>query len=96
MLTYTKGSVLAVRGTFTNAAGIPQDPSTVYAYVRSPAGKETKYTYGVNVELQRESQGVYKIDVHLNESGLWNVCIESEGLGEAAGERQYFVRPSAF
>jgi hypothetical protein len=93
---YDIGDVVYCRGTFKDANGDLQDPSTVVAKIKSPSGGITTYTYGVDINLVRISQGIYSVSVSIGISGLWAYRFQSTGTGQTAGEQQFKVRRSFF
>lgn len=57
---------------FTNFAGAPTDPTAVLFTLVSPSGVETVYTYGVGVEIVKDSTGTYHYDLTaLEELSYW-------------------------
>lgn len=95
-LTYDKGDVLRITGTYTNAVGAAIDPSVPMFSVRAPSGATTTYTYPTDVSLVRLSQGIYYSDVRFTTAGKWSVRMHSTGTGEASAEQEYVVKQSAF
>jgi hypothetical protein len=96
MQTYDKGDVLRVIGTFTDVDNALVDPGSVVFSYRTPAGTKHDLTYLQDPEVIRESPGVYYFDLSFTESGQWCVAYRSSGNGQAAAERNYFVRTSCF
>jgi hypothetical protein len=47
------------------------DPSSVTCIVRTPAGVQTTYTYGVDAALSKVSVGLYQVVIHLQERGTY-------------------------
>jgi hypothetical protein len=72
------------------------DPTTVVCKIRTPAGVETAYTYGVDPEVVRDSAGAYHFDLLLTEALTWWHRWTGTGLLVAAGEQPIYVEPSAF
>lgn len=95
-LSYDKGDVLRVQGQYLDLNNVAVDPIVVKFSVKTPSGLITTYTYLTDAQLVRSAAGTYSVDVHLNESGTWFVRHFATGTGEAAAEKQYFVRVSAF
>ena len=93
---YDKGDLVRCTGTFTNSAGNPVDPTTVTFKVRDPPLNEMEYVYGVDAEVVRDDQGIYHVDVSVDESGRWRYHWQSTGTGQAAGEAEFSVRRSWF
>jgi hypothetical protein len=96
ILAYDKGDVLGITGTYRNAAGTLIDPSVPKFSFKNPDGEITTYTYPDDAQLQRISQGIYKVDLPFSASGSWLVRHWSTGTGAASEERQYLVRESVF
>jgi hypothetical protein len=92
---YDRGDVLRVTGTYTNAAGTAVDPVVVRLRYRTPSGAITTITYP-DAGVVRVSAGVYYGDIRFTESGRWVVRHESTGTGEAATEKEYYVKASLF
>lgn len=70
----------------------PVDPDTLSVWVTDPAGVETEYVYGDDVEVVRDAVGEYHIDIDANQSGVWYVGFYGGGDGQAADEIQLTVR----
>lgn len=92
--TYDKSDLVRVPVTFRNAAETPTDPTTVTFYFKTPAGEETSYVYGTDVELVRDSAGVFHVDVLADEPGMWVWRWKGTGLVAQADEGQFYVQPS--
>lgn len=92
------GALVRLKGTFTNAAGLPIDPTAVSIFVTDPAGTTTEYTYGEEGTVVKESSGVYYQDVSItNLPGTWYWRAQSTGTGQAAAERRFdVIRPYAY
>ena len=93
---YDKGDLVRCSATFKNSAGAEIDPSAVTFKFEDPSGDATTYVYGIDIELVRDDEGDYHVDISLDESGVWSYRWESTGVGEAAEERYFEVRPSLF
>jgi len=61
MNTYVGGTTVEIILRFTDADGAAVDPATVTAYIKTPAGTVTTYTYGVDSALTKVTTGVYKL-----------------------------------
>lgn len=94
--TYHNGDEVRFKGTFTDADGAVQDPSTVYFQILNPSETTTSYQYTVDVEVKRESEGIYYIDLPLTTEGWWYYRWYSTGSGRAADEGGVYVEPSRF
>ena len=95
-MAFDKGDLVRCTGTFTNSAGTVVDPTVVLFKVKSPAGTTTTYTYGTDVEVVRDSAGVYHVDVDGNAAGQWYYRVYSTGTGQAAEEGRFSVDGSEF
>lgn len=49
------------------------DPSTITLTITRPSGSQLVYSYGVDPEIVRKSQGEYYIDQFVDEVGIWNI-----------------------
>jgi hypothetical protein len=87
------GTGVRVTGTF-RVAGVATDPTTVTASIRSPAGATTTYEYGDDVELVKDSTGVYHVDVDPTLAGRWVYAFAGSGAAQAAGEEIFIVEDS--
>lgn len=96
MQTYHKGTEVRCKGTFTDAAGAAISPSVVKFKLKDPDGANTTYIYGPDVQLVKDSNGNYHVDVDANKAGEWHYRFESAGGGKAAGETGFEVAPSVF
>ena len=94
---YELGDLVRVVGSFSNSTtGAAADPDVVFFSYRNPAGVTVELTYGVNVAVVRDGIGVYHSDVNANASGRWHWRWHSTGLGQAADEGEFYVKPSPF
>jgi hypothetical protein len=93
---YDVGDVVRCTGTFTDADGNVVDPTAVTFKFEDPSGNETSYVYGTDPEVVRVSQGVYRVDVTIDESGIWYYRFVSTGTGAAASEEFFKIRPTRF
>lgn len=93
---YDVGDLIRCTGTFTDADGNVQDPTTVIFKMREPDGTITTYTYNVDDEAVRSSEGVYYVDVSATSHGVWSYRWAGTGTGQAAGETQFRVYDSRF
>ena len=72
----------------------PADPSDVSLITRAPDGTLTTYIYGVDGEVDRINEGIYRGTINPNISGRWR--IRWEGTSPAIGvvETWFDVNPS--
>lgn len=97
MKEFALGASVRVRGKFKNpSTGLLFNPSVVKASYRHAAEAVTTKVYGVDVELVRESLGIYYIDIDANAVGEWHWRIFSEGTGQTAEEGTFKVPTSNF
>jgi hypothetical protein len=90
---YTEGALLRVTCTFS-VAGVLTDPTTVTAVVRSPVGTTTTYLFGIDVELVKDSTGVYHVDIDANAGGRWIYRFAGTGTAQAADDEIFLVEDS--
>jgi hypothetical protein len=93
MTNYPEGTVVTVKGTFTNTAGAVQDPATVKLTVVTPDGVEATYVYGTDADMLKSSTGVYTCNLDTTaKRGLWLYTWWSVGSGQAdSGEKEFYV-----
>ena len=72
MRTYDIGDLVRLTGTFRNAAGVLTDPTTVTCRIERPDETETVYLYGTDVEVVRDSAGIFHVDVVPANPGEWS------------------------
>lgn len=90
-MSYSVGDLIRITGTFTSAAGSATDPGTVIAKYRDPAGTVTTLIYLTDAALQKESTGVYYVDIDANQVGHWLYRFDSTGSGQAASPTREFI-----
>jgi hypothetical protein len=96
-VSYTKGTLVNCRATFTDpVSGSVVDPTTVTFRVKNPSGITTTWTYGPDLELEKESTGHYKAQVNANQQGSWSYRFESTGPYQGAREATFDVEGGAF
>lgn len=92
MNTHDLGDLVFVTGTFTDPNdGSPLDPTTVAINITTPAGVETSYVFGTDVEVENPSVGIYIINVDANEIGVWTYEWVSTGTGQASEHASFEV-----
>jgi len=91
--TYRPDGVLVLEVTF-EVGGVETDPTALTLTVRSPDGASTDYVYLTDVEVVRDSAGVFHADIPAPDDGPW--AWRWEGTGAAAGvdEGVFFVERS--
>jgi hypothetical protein len=93
---YDKGEPVRIEAVFLNAALVETDPSTVHLKVRTPAGVETVYAYGVDVALVKASAANYYADITCSEIGDWWYQWDGTGPVIATEPGLFHVRGSGF
>ncbi len=79
---YQPGDLVRLSTTFT-VDGTPTDPTTVTLTVQEPDGTKSDYVYLTHPEVVRDSAGVYRADITVDQAGLW--AWSWKGTGTAAG-----------
>ena len=59
---YEQDSLLRFRATFRNNAGALADPTTITLWHTEPGVAAVNYVYGTDVEVIRESLGIFYLD----------------------------------
>lgn len=98
-MSYTVGATVRVTGTFRNKLGALADPTTVTFKYRKPgASAITTLVYSTDVEVVRDSLGVYHCDIAsaAGEHGAWAFRWESTGDPATADEDSFTVDNSGF
>jgi len=90
---YDNGDVVRVFGTFTSTGGTPVNPTAVRAKYRPPGSTLVTLTYGASTRVVRSSTGNYYVDIEANARGVWRYRWDSSGVGKAAQEGQFIVKP---
>jgi hypothetical protein len=89
---YDIGDEVRCTGTFTDESGTAQDPASVAFRFKAPsATTATAYVYGTDAEVVKDSTGVYHVDLDITEAGTWYTRWSATGVGQAAGEGQFYV-----
>lgn len=93
LTTYPEGTLVTVRGTFTNSTGTVLNPTAVLLDTTEPDGTQTTYTYGVGNTITRPSTGIYEANLDTtSKRGLWLYTWYSTGAGQAdSGEKEFYV-----
>lgn len=93
--TFSLGSLVSATGTFTTTnGGAATDPTTVKVSYKDPSGNLTTKTYVTDpeVDIIKDSAGVYHINIDADKAGLWWVRWWSTGTGQASFESEFVVR----
>ncbi len=85
ILELDQGDVARVTATFTDPdTDAHVDPDAVNFRVKAPDGTVTTFIYGVDAEIARESDGVYRLHVSVDQNGRYYIYCFSTGQGQAA------------
>lgn len=99
MADYNIGTAVRVTAAFTDVAGAPGDPTGVVFKVRTPAGIETEYVFGVDVAVVKTGVGAYYFDIYLTTHGTYFYRWVGSGSiikgfeGSLKVKRSYFEDP---
>ena len=92
MNTYTDGELVKCTGTFRDEASALADPATVTFVFETPAAVVTDYVYGTDVEVVKDSTGVYHVNLDTtNQPGTWKYRFFSTGNGQTAAQAKFKV-----
>lgn len=92
MNTYTEGELVKCTGTFTDEDGVAQDPTGVRFVQENPTGASTEYVFGTDIEVVKDSTGVYHVNVDTTgHPGTWKYRFYGTGTGQAAGQLKFKV-----
>lgn len=69
--TYIPGELARIFLVALNTAGQVADPGALRLMLKAPASGVTTYTYGVDAEVVRESEGRYHADIQVTAAGIW-------------------------
>lgn len=92
------GNDLAVLGmTFTNAAGVDTDPTTVTCTITDPTGATTVHTFNGAApnDITKVSTGVYSLSVPCTIVGLWGFEWDGVGAAQDTDAGTWTVNPAA-
>lgn len=96
MKSYLIGNAVRSSVRFRDPSRRAVDPGEVIIKVKWPDGTVVVYTYGVDLSVVRESEGVYHFDVGLDAPGEWHCRWEGTGDNMAAAEHAFECTPSTF
>lgn len=92
---YEIGDLVRVSGPFRNSVdGAPVDPTAVFLSYKKPDGTTTSLTYGVDGAVIKDGPGDYHVDINADAVGIWSWRWHSTGIGQAADEGRFYVKPS--
>ena len=97
-LAQTPGDMIRVGITYLDPDdGVKVNPTTVkFKYLDPNSRTPVTLTYGTDTALVRVSTGVYRVDLTLNEVGVWHARWEATGNYISAEEFSIQVAPSQF
>ena len=85
------GTTFPLRISFVDEDGEPVDPDTVTLKVMNPCRTTTTYVYETDAELERESTGVYTINLVPDKAGRWHFRWITTGTGTALVQEDNFI-----
>ncbi len=100
--TYDIGDIVSQIGTFTDTGGTVGDPTTVkFAYTTPDSTAlstgnsftRTSTSTGAVDSIEKQSTGVYLVNINATGSGLYETRFTSTGTLQASGESWFSVRP---
>jgi hypothetical protein len=97
-MTILVGNVVRTYATFKDENNDVQDPTHVQVRVKDPSGTVTTYVYGTNVEVVRQSKGVYYIEIDTSgqAGGTYELVWNSSGSYKAAGQTSFEIADTLF
>ena len=98
MNVYDTDDLVELRATFKDKNGNLVDPSSVKFKIKKPSGTKVTYIYGTDAAVQRESLGVYLLNIMIDEAHtdtrIWNWRVIATGVGAGAENAKFQVRKS--
>ena len=97
MTNYIQGQLVRIQATLLDLNSALIDPTTVIFSTRTMSTippVSTVKTYPSDVEVVRESTGVFHMDVTLSTSGVLNWRVEGTGLAPNAKQDSVYVMPT--
>lgn len=97
---YDLGDTVLVEASFRDPIdGGPIDPDQVHVAWRKPDGELVEHSYEAEASesdgvVLRDELGEYHALVDVDQAGEWFVRWHSTGLGKAAAERSFLVKPA--
>lgn len=76
--------------------GALADPTVLTFYMREPDDTVTDFVYGTDVELVKDSPGIYHVYWDITQSGFHHWRYEATGTVAAAEEANFTVRQTQF
>lgn len=97
MPAYQKGQTVKLSVAFTDANGVPANPTTVTCKVEEPDKTETSYSAVSTPAITNPTTGTYQLIIAPDQSGNHTVRWEGvTGDSRAVDEEQFHVLLSAF
>lgn len=95
MNSYENGDRVRVFGTFTDTTGSGAniDPTAVRFKYQPPGSTTVTRTYGASTHIVKSTTGAYYVDLVPTVRGIWRTRWDSSGVGTAASESQFTVKP---
>lgn len=98
MNAYDTNDAVELRVTIRDKGGNLVDPSSVKFKIKKPSGTKLTFTYGLDTVVQRESLGVYIMNIVIDEAHsetkIWKWRVETTGLGAGGENGEFQARPS--
>lgn len=94
MNTYDIGDLIRLSAAF-DVSG-PTDPTTLVFEIREPDGTTTTHTYGVGVEIVRDSLGRFHLDWSADLPGLHLYRVAGTGAAQAVEQGAFRVIEDEF
>lgn len=96
--TYVLGAVPRLTAAFADVDGVPADPSHVQFKIIEPDADRTVTTFesGADVQLVRDSAGVYYVDWTTRVAGVHCFRFVGTGAVRAVAERHFTVDAGCF
>jgi hypothetical protein len=88
------GDLMRITGEFRDQFGNYIDPAAVNVTITTPGGTVTTKVYLVDLDLIRDSAGIYHVDISLTAAGLWSYRWFSTGIGQGAATCYFIVEPT--
>jgi hypothetical protein len=93
---YDKGDLVRCSGTFKDSSNELIDPTVVKFDFTAPGEDAVTYTYATDLQLVKDSTGLYHVDVDAAMAGTWFYRFYSTGTGQAADEGSFVVKRGNF
>ena len=91
-MTILVGNVVQVYAKFKDKHGTLIDPSSLNVKIKKPDLTEATYTYGIAVQVVKESTGIYYINIDTTgQTGTWYAKWTSTGTGQGVAQTSFTV-----